>query len=328
MRLLSFSILPVAAVALISLPGARSTGEHFRPVPQFVRGVSLRYRIETRTTSNEHTTTPIVNAEGASQYKQSTSLVFRLDVLDVGSQPQTSRQSVRFRASFEQARADSQADAYAPEAAALDDAMENLEGKSFEFSMDSGNKLTDVKGVDSIAANPDVASRVLSWVRVLCAPVEFPDDGIEISQKWTNERPLTDMPLTGITWQNESSYLRNEPCAESAGAKNAAASPFMEGGCALLLTRFRILRHGSEHSDATPEDYLRNGLRTSGKWTGNGESLDSLSLARGFLVASTQTATQDMDYEIRSASSGSRIHHVGQTTTQTEITLLPAQPSS
>ena len=68
---------------------------------------------------------------------------------------------------------------------------------------------------------------------------------------------------------------------------------------------------------------MRNGLRTSGKWTASGESLSSISLANGFLVNSTQSATQDMDYIIESASSHSQIHHVGRTSTQTDITALP-----
>jgi hypothetical protein len=317
-----FRIALIFALSLLLFPAARSTEKRVRPVPQFTQGATLDYDIETRTTSNDHTTTPIVNSEGASQYRQSTSLVLRLDVLDVQHERQGSTGPVRFRAAFDQARADSEADAFAPEAAAIDDAIEKLEGQSFEFTMGPENNLTSVKGLDQIAGSREVAARVLSWVRVLCAPVELPRDGIEIGQKWTADRPLTDLPLTGVVWRNDSSYLRDEPCATSSGTKNRAASPAAAGTCAILLTRFEIFRHGSEHSDATPDDFRRNGLRTSGKWTGSGESLDAISLANGFLISSTQTAKQDMDYEISSASSGSRIHHVGQTTTQTEITLL------
>ena len=64
-------------------------------------------------------------------------------------------------------------------------------------------------------------------------------------------------------------------------------------------------------------------MRTSGTWTGTGDSLDSISLATGFVVRSTQTTNQDMDFEIASPSAGSKIHYVGHVETQTEITLLP-----
>ena len=60
--------------------------------------------------------------------------------------------------------------------------------------------------------------------------------------------------------------------------------------------------------------------------TGSGESLDSISLATGLLISSTQTSTQNMDYRVTSASTGSSVHHVGKSQTQTEITLVPDQP--
>jgi hypothetical protein len=96
--------------------------------------------------------------------------------------------------------------------------------------------------------------------------------------------------------------------------------------CAVILTRFEILRRGSTHSDATPDEYRRNGLRTSGTWTGSGESLDSISLANGLLVSSTQSSTQIMDYVVTSAGAGTSIHHSGKVQTQSEITLVPNQP--
>jgi hypothetical protein len=291
--------------------------------PKFAKGAVLRYRIETRTASNEHDVTPIVNPEGASQYRQSTSLVLRLEVLDVQPVSPSSKGSVRFRATFDQANSDSDANAYAPEVKSLDDAIGKLEGQSFEFSIVSGSKLADAEGLSEVAPNRDVAGRVLSWVQVLLTPAALPAGGIAIGQKWTNERQLNGMPLTGLIWRNESTYLRDEPCADLSGIESTAP-PITQSGCAVLLTRFTIFRHGSDHSDATPEAYVHDGLRTEGRWTGSGESLDAISLATGLLVSSTQTASQDMDYEIRSAISESRIHHTGHTSTQTEITLLPA----
>ncbi|HXW56067.1 MAG TPA: hypothetical protein VEJ67_09980 [Candidatus Cybelea sp.] len=309
------------AIALVLPPPspARSTAQRFEPAPHFVKGATLRYSIDSRTDSNEHTTTPIINPEGATQYQQSTSIVVRLDVLEVQPGGPDSPPAIHFRATFEQARADSQADAYAPAAAALDDGIDQLEGRSFDLTV-AGADARGVEGLEKIAANREVASRVLSWVRLLCLPSTVPAAGIVVGQKWSDERALTDMPLTGLFWRNDSTYLRNEPCAVSAPKSSTGA--FALGDCAVLLTRFTIVRHGSDRDDRTPDSYLHNGLRTSGKWTGSGESLESISLGSGWLVSSTQTATQDMDYQIVSASSGSRIHNVGRTTTQTQITLL------
>ncbi|HTU34139.1 MAG TPA: hypothetical protein VMF66_10095 [Candidatus Acidoferrum sp.] len=309
-----FVCLPVATAA--------RTAPRVHLQPEFVKGATFRYRIETTTSSNEHNVTPVVNPEGASEYKQSTSLVLRIDVLQVQLATPSSKRSIRFRATFEQSDSDSQTNAYAPSVATLDDAVDKLTGKWFDFSIDGANRLADIQNLTQIAPDRDVAARVLSWVHVLFAPIELPADGIFVGQKWTSQRELTDLPLTNILWRNNSAYLRNESCAASSGEKSIPGlGPNSE--CALLLTRFTVARQGSEHSDATPEAYLRNGLRTSGRWTGSGESLDAISLTTGLLISSTQTSTQDIDYQIRSAASGSTIHHLGHTTTQTEITLLP-----
>jgi hypothetical protein len=152
----------------------------------------------------------------------------------------------------------------------------------------------------------------------------FPRDGIAIGQKWRSERPLTGSPLSGLVWRAESTYLRDEPCHSSVGANISGNPPgTRQDICAVVLTHFRVFRRGSAHSDATPEEYRRNGLRTTGTWTGSGESLDSISLATGLLVSSTQTSTQNMDYEITSASTGSSIHRVGQVQSQSVTTLVP-----
>lgn len=313
----------VLAVFVGTMPMAFArTESRVRLQPQFVKGATLHYRIETSASSNEHNITPVVNPEGASEYRQSTVLVLRLDVLQIQAAARGSKQIVRLRATFEEASCDSQADAYAPSAVALDEAVRKLKGKSFVFSLDSASQLSGTEGLTQIAPDRDVAARVLSWVHVLFAPVDLPADGVTVGQKWSNERQMDDVPLTGLIWRNRSTYLRNESCAASSGVKSVAGLGG-EAECAVVLTRFTILRHGSDHADATPEAYLRNGLRTSGSWSGSGESLDAISLSTGLLISSTQTATQDMDYEIRSAASGSTIHHVGRTTTQTEITLLP-----
>lgn len=316
---LGLLLLPFLFAAPLTL--AR-TGSRVHLRPQFAQGATLRYRISTSTSSNERNETPVVNPEGASEYKQATTLVLRLDVLQIQAASPASKQVVKFRATFEQASSDSQENAYAPSAAAQDDAVEKLQGKSFEFSLDDSSQLAGVQGLTQIAPDRDVAARVLSWVHVLFAPIDLPSNGIAVGQKWGNERAMSDLPLTGLIWRNESSYLRDESCATSSGVKSIGGLG-AQAVCAVLLTRFTILRHGSDRSDATPEAYLHNGLRTSGKWTGSGESLDAISLTTGLLVSSTQTAAQDMDYEIRSAASGSTIRHMGRTTTQTEITLLP-----
>jgi hypothetical protein len=118
----------------------------------------------------------------------------------------------------------------------------------------------------------------------------------------------------------ESTYLRDDPCKSGATIGDAGASAAAGDACASILTHFDILHRGSPEN--TPEEFLKNGLRTAGTWTGSGESLDSISLASGLLQSSTLTSTQDTDYEISSAARGSKIHYVGKVQSQSEITFV------
>src|ERR1700678_2462802 len=103
----------------------------------------------------------------------------------------------------------------------------------------------------------------------------FPKEGIVVGQKWNNEQPLENTPLAGLIRRTESAYLRDEtvPTPNAAGATPTApptndldpAKPNADASntaCAVIVTKFEILRRGSVHGDTTPPDYIHNGLRT------------------------------------------------------------------
>lgn len=301
-------------------------------LPQFTSGLSLRYQIDTRMNTSGKTTSPIANPEGASVFKQTSSLLIRLDVLDVkpsaAGAPGTMA-PVRLRATYEKSSAVSESDAYDPQAAALQDQYGRLEGRSMEFTLESDGKISDVTGLEDMIPNPSAVQTVRSWMSGLSSGAGFPKQGIIVGQKWSNEQPLTGTPLSGLFWHTDSTYLRDETCPATGAAPStgtpAPPSAVDTGMCAVILTRFEII-HRRARGDATPEDYRRNGLRTTGTWTGTGNSLDSISLASGFVVSSTQTSTQDMDFEITSARSGSHMQYKGRVESQSNISLLPQSP--
>ena len=334
-KLIVTVIFCVCAATLGSVAAERL---HLRP--KFTVGQILRYQITTRTTTTSNTTTPIVNAEGASQLKQTLLMQLRIDVLAVDPGANGAPGTVRLRATYEKASATSESDNYDPDAATLVDQFDKLEGRAVEFTIDADGKLSHVAGLDKLLANPVASSTVRSSMAGLSASALFPKEGIVIGQKWTNEQPLENTPLAGLSWRTESTYVRDE--AVPAPTSNDAATPdtvntsnksadtaasgtasTTDAPCAIIVTKFQIFRHGSEHGDATPPDYIHNGLRTSGTWTGSGQSLDSISLATGLIVRSTQTTTQNMDFEILSPTTGSKIHYVGQVETESHVTLLP-----
>ena len=322
-----YSLGLIAAITLL-LPiagGAASARIHL--TPNFSMGESFRYHIESRTTTTGTTTTPIVNPEAASQLKQVAELDVRLDVVGLQPPANGTAGAARLRATYEKASAATETDAYDPAAAALDTQYDNLQGHSMEFTIEADGKISHITGLDEVVSNPAAAAAVRAWINEFSPGANLPPEGIAIGQKWSAERPLDNTPLANLLWRSSSSYLRDEACdppgqstSDATGGAAPAASPGPR--CAVILTSFDILRHGSANADATPEDYRHNGLRSSGTWTGKGESLDTVSLQTGMLVRSTQTSTQKMDFEIVSALSGSKIHYAGQVETQSEITLM------
>jgi len=327
--------IALAAAAIVPLAFVLAGAQRVHLNPQFKSGQILRYRIEARTTTTGKTTTPIANPEGGSKSQQNVRLLIRLDVLDNESAPAptsatnagataTAPNAPRFRATYEESHIEIDSDALDLASTSLEDSYHRIEGRSVEFALDANGRPTSFQGLDTIFSNPSAAAPVLSWLDGLLAPRQLPQDGVAVGQKWSSERPLVGAALSGLTWRSESSYVRDDSCSVAANiAATSGPSAAPAGSCAVILTHFRIFRSGSPHSDATPPDYRQNGLRTSGTWTGSGDSLESISLATGLLVTATQTSAQDMDYEIKSASSGSTIHHQGQVQTQSQTTLLP-----
>jgi len=309
-------MMPLALVA--------AAASRVQLTPKFSPGETLRYQIEARTTTTGTTTTPIVNPEGGSQSVQVMDLLVRLDVLDILPASGAGPGPVHVRATFEKSSANLDSDALDLEQPSLEDAYQRIEGHSLEFTMAQDAQLSEFKGLEDLFPNRAAAEPVLAWLTGLLASRGVPRDGVAIGQKWNSERALSGVPLTGLTWRTQSTYLRDEPCHRSDAASapgRPAAGP--ADACAIILTRLKIFRRGSAHGDATPEAYRRNGLRTSGAWTGSGESLDAISLVTRRLVSSTETSSQDMDYVITSAATGSAIHHQARVQTQSQITLVP-----
>jgi hypothetical protein len=348
----------IQTAVLFALP-VLSASDHQRVhlLPQFKPGDSLRYQIESQMTSAGTTTTPIVNPEWATQVKQSVSIILRLDVLEVqpaasssasASGPKNARPAnrapatnaaagpMRIRATYEKSSATSESDAYDPPSASLADQYNRLEGRSMEFTLEPDGRIVDIKGLEDMLSNPSAAQTVRTWMAGLSSSAGFPQQGIEIGQKWSREQPLTGIPLDRLFWHTEASYLRNEVCPENVPlSAETTAAPTPEAAakapdansptCATILTQFTITRHGSHspHADDTPDDYRHYSLRTSGTWTGSGESLDSISLATGRMIRSTQSSSQDLDFAITSTNTGSRLTYKGKIETRTEIILLP-----
>ena len=317
-----YFLLGAAGLALVALSLSAAPANRVRLSMKFTPGETLRYRIETSTAANNKMETPIENPEAASASKQSVSLILRLDVLNKPPANGEPAGSVHIRATYEKSEASFQSDAYDPASANLEDQYKHLEGRWLEYTIDPDGNVSHISGIDDLLANPVVAENVRLWINGLSFGPRIPKGGVEIGQKWSNDQPMEGTALGGLIWRNHSTYLHDEPCYPTdvpPGSSDAPQPAAKNPSCAVIVTEFKIVRNG----DATPDDYARKNLNTSGTWTGSGESLDNISLATGFVVRSTQTAKQNMDFEIVSPTTGSKIHYVGQVETQSQIMLLP-----
>lgn len=329
MAALAISAVLITA-ATVAVP-AKEKPPHIHLTLQLESGESLRYSIDTQASIEGNTTSPIVNNEAPKKEDRTTSLEITLTVLP--AEPlaaNTAASNARLRVTYDLADATSSSDAYDPAADAFVDAYKKLQGRSIEFTMSPTGRITNVAGLEEAFANQSLAKSAKDWLAGFSYATSIPAEGIAVGQKWSHETPAENLPLRGLSWHFDSTYLRNESCSPQpplGGEDESSAEAVKPDQCAVILTRSSLIRKGSK-SDQTPDDYLHNGLRTSGTWAATSESLDSISLTTGWIVVSTQTVNEQMDYEIKSVQTGSTLHHTGSVKTQTHISMLAPEAAS
>jgi hypothetical protein len=318
--------LPAKALLLFILassfafPAAREGGptERLRLVPHYTVGESLYYQFELHTNTTGRASGSITDPEAASHLEQSVSVLVRLEVVSVEGENGGGRGRVRLRATYEKSAVSSKSDAFDTQQAAIEEQYRKLEGHSIEFTIEPDGKLTDVQGLREAMPNEASAANARDMLAGISFGASLPREGVEMGKKWTTERPIPAAPLAGLVWRAESAYLKNEPCRST--ASTAATGDEM---CAVIVTRFQIVQRKAG-KDPTPDDYRRNGLHTSGKWTGTGESLSSISLRTGLVTSTTQTGDEAMDFTVTSNRSGSHMRYAGRVRTESNIALVPA----
>ncbi len=287
--------------------------------PKFSAGETLVYQIETQTTTVGKTVTPIMNAEGATEATLEIGMRERLEVLSVDAQPQGD--SVRFRLTWDDSHASAASDAVDPTSGDPAALFNKLQGASVRFTLSPDGALSDFKGLENVLPGGVPPPEAVGWISSLIAAREFPRGGVAVGQRWKAERPISGAPLAALFWQTESTYDHKEACATLAtAAPSGAKRPTQQ--CAIILSQMSIGRHGSGRGDQTPPDYLHNGLRTAGTWTGTGDEMGSIAIQTGLLMSATETSSQNTDYTITSATSGSSVHYTSKVQSQTGITLV------
>ncbi|HVC00491.1 MAG TPA: hypothetical protein VNJ12_14325 [Candidatus Dormibacteraeota bacterium] len=297
----------------VILGGSRRAGPSF---PTLVPGETLLYVLEYRSSIQSQSAGPIYTAAEAHGLDISVGSRIRLDVLGVRNDPGQGRLT-RLRVTYETCDARVHSDAYDPGAETLQKEYGDLRGRWFEFTIDEQGRVRDVVGLDKLEPDENARNAIRQWLSTITVPMGLWKPGLKPGKKWSSEIPLAGIPLAGLAWRTVSSYRDNEPCPPPIGAK----PKFPRQSCAVITTRLETVRKGPR-GDPTPLAYLRQGLKTSGRWTGSGQSLSYISLSNGLVFSSTATENDMVDLTVASTLSGSRLRYAARTESRSQIALI------
>jgi len=296
----------------------------------------MRYRIALESTSATRQSGLVQDPQGPAQLTVTWDATIRLEVFAAESSAGPSSSSagsraagaggpIRLRITYEQSVATVRSDTPEPRSEEIKQQYAQLAGRSVEFTLTADGRVSDIRGLEGLLSDENARAAVQRWILQLSAAAATPPGGVIPGQKWTSTQPA-DLPLGGLSWRTDATFLRNEPCRLANPSDATAISDRQD--CAVILARLALVTTRALR-DPTPEEYRRNGLRTSGRWTGSGESLLYVSLDTGWVVRSTQESTEQMDVTITGgpANPAGSVRHSGAVTTRSQAFLLNDAPS-
>ena len=289
--------------------------------PKLVPGEVMRYQVEFQTTSDTKAGGTVADPEGPSHVVITWNAKVRLEVL--AGQDDAKPGTQRLRTTYEQSSATVQSDSPDPQTDAIIKQYQQLEGHSIEFTLAADGSVTAVTGLENLQYEQSAVNAAQQWMSQLSAGGSLPSAGLSPGMTWSSEQNADALPLAGMAWRTNSTYLRNESCGPA--LPSGAASSQAGDTCAVILMSLTLSSPRAK-GDATPDDFKRNGLQSSGRWTGSGDSLSYVSLRTGWVVSASQSSTQDMDVNIISAL-GANVRYAGTVATHSQISLLPPEGS-
>src|SRR5260370_27494071 len=135
-----------------------------------------------------------------------------------------------------------------PQAVQRHERIQQLENKSMEFAIGAGGQVSGIRGLEDVF--PEQQPRLREWLTGIGFTASLPAEGIYPGMKWSSAPPENSaLPLAGIAWENESTYLRDEPCHTVKLAPEAMAAPEPNPQtCAVILSTMS-LDGTAKHSD-------------------------------------------------------------------------------
>lgn len=317
-------------------PASKAPPQRIDLRPKLVPGEVLRYQIQLQTVTDTKRTGAISDPQGPSQLAVTWGATVKLEVLAVPTPPAANSPAskpsdnktpgmgsnaslipLRIRTTYEHSAASVKSDSPDPQADDIEQSYSRLEGQVIEFTVGADGHVSDVHGLEGIIDDDKVRQGAEQWVAQVSGPA-VAAGGVALGQSWNSAQAAESMPLAGMMWRSNSTYVRNESCRPAESTTSADATEL----CAVILTRQAIVPRKQLH-DPTPDDYRRNGLHTSGSWAGSGESLSYVSSRTHLVVSVTQDSSQQIDFTVTNAA-GQSIRYAGNIETHSRVALLPA----
>lgn len=303
----------------------RGTGtKRISLTPRFIPGQTFRYRMESETTTNTRRSGIATDPQGPTSFVVDWDATVRMEVLPADA---ATPGGIRLRTTYEKSAATVSSDTFDPAAAQTMDLYKKLEGKVVEFTLDAQGKVKSVAGLEGIVDTEKASQSAHDWISELSASAGAPPGGVIVGQTWSSEQPADSLPMAGLDWRTESTYLRNEPChpenaeiRQPAGAGHSSQLSTAPEDCAVILADLSLVR-GKDSLDSTSAELRKSGVQSQGKWQGTGQSLLYVSLASGMIVSVTQTGTQQMDVTLTSNHNTS-MHYAGTITSRSQVALV------
>lgn len=327
---LAASIAAVTAVTGVGpLDAKPPANERITFFPKLAAGQVLTYQIVHHADKSATTQSSVATATPKSPSGTDTNVraLLRLEVLGVGNQGQ--RATVRVRSYFQVLNSATHL-TVPKDLPTPPDQVQRLDpkGAAIEFTIDPDGRVEQFKGLDVLY--PDQQQAWLEWVARFAASAALPEGGIRIGQKWkTDELENSPAPIAKLTWQRESTYVRDEPCHVSElTIEGDVAAPHPQQvpeTCAVIETSATLKQHSSPNA-STPPDYKLHQLQTSGTATGNNKTLLFVSTQTGLLVRSSDHADQKMSVTIAKADESNKVHYDIHATSDTEIFRIANSP--
>jgi len=282
--------------------------------PKLSVGQIFRYQIGYRAATNTETESTVVAPMAPTGGETNTNLLLQVEVDDL--RVDAGRTVVRLRTQIVEPDTSASAaggakppktvpDPNAPAKSAQHDEHET----SVAFTLHAADgQVTDVEGLDKLSAEEQAAW--LGWVARFGGSAAFPEKGIRPGEKWKVEEPISNALLTGLSWEKESEYVNDAPCAATkiTPQGDLSAETQAQEKCAVILTT-AIMKQKSPQKDATPEDYKLHELRTLGIAKGKNETIMYISLKTGFVVRATDDAKQSMNVIVAKTDGSNRVHY-------------------